>query len=117
MIAVQIGTDVQTVARRLIDALGSKMTAEIGGARYHWSAQRWAKGLRVPDSVARCRLKLALEITDIVSVLGPHVPWAFMISAHPGLGDYAPIVILREASYSEAVDRLLPAARRLVEES
>lgn len=117
MIAVATGQDIQQVTTRLIDMLGSKMTARIGGAKYHWSAQRWAKGMRMPDAPARCRLKLALEIADIVSIDGPHVPWAFMTTAHPGLGDHPPIHVLCESSVTEARDRLLPAVKRFVEAS
>lgn len=98
---------IKEVAQELIDALGARLTAALGGAQESRRARDWAAGSppQRPEN-----LRTALQATrSIVAVAGPETAKVWFVGCSSGLDYLAPLSVLSENS-AEARTSVLRAA-------
>lgn len=92
-----VRADIETIAERLQDVLGQRMTAFAVGLRDPRAIGRYAKSLQTPTPATEQRLRNVFEITRVLLYKEtPSTARAWMLGSHPLLEDRAPIELLHE---------------------
>lgn len=102
------------LVKELLEVLGAKLVAYLGGVRETRAVRQWAQGERTianAQDLARLRLvyQLALLLTERDS---PAVVQAWFVGLNPSLADRSPARVLREQSLDDAGPQVLAAARQ-----
>lgn len=98
---------------RLVDAIGRKLTAYVGGVRNVREVDRWLAGDAI-DAEQESRFGLALRVVDILlENEPPEIVQSWLIGLNPGLGDRVPLRLLREQPVDSITADLLAAARAM----
>lgn len=102
------------IIKRLVELVGRKLTAYIGGARDVHVIDEWLAG-GLPDDDTDQRLRVAFQL---ISMLSEHedtkVVKAWLIGLNPELGDHSPLRLLREVGLRTAGPNIMGAARNFL---
>ncbi|MCP3425507.1 hypothetical protein NBM05_05620 [Rothia sp. AR01] len=98
---------------RLLDCLGGKLTAYLGGVRETRAVRQWAEGVRKPSSESMERLRLAFQAAGMIVEAGnaPQVVQAWFQGMNPQLEDRSPARVIREGDPHAVGPEVLAAAR------
>lgn len=103
------------VAKELIDSLGPKIVAYIGGVTEVSAARGWSDGTEPKDPNVQPRLRVALRVTRLLMQRdSAAVAQAWFQGLNPQLGDRVPAQLLREGSIEEVGPDVVAAARAFV---
>ena len=99
------------VVSRLVEMIGKKLTAYIGGVKDVRAVDRWMAGSELYSN-ADTRLRFAFQVAKTI---GEHdssaVIQAWFTGVNPELGDRVPIRLLREGDIDAVAPAILGAAR------
>jgi len=100
---------IEEVVKELVDLLGSKTVAMIGGVGETRAVAQWTQG-RTPQrpNVLRFTLQVA---SMILSTRDPDIVRAWFHGTNPHLQDRVPAVLLRDESLVEIQGEIMAAAR------
>ena len=103
------------VVKQLIDQLGAKLVAYIGGVSEVRAAKEWADD-RVPkDPTVERKLRFALRVTLLIIERDSRaVAQAWFQGLNPQLGDRVPAQLLRDGDIEEVGPEVVAAARAFV---
>jgi len=100
-----------TVVEKLVEIVGRKLTAYIGGVKNVRAVNRWIAGGDIYGE-AEVRLRFVFQV---VRTLGEHdspaVVQAWLAGVNPELGDRVPLRLLRENGIDAVAPAILSAAR------
>jgi hypothetical protein len=100
--------------KRLIDVLGRKLTAYVGGVKDVRALDRWMEGSEpYGDKVARLRLTFQV-VRTLQDHDSPQVVQAWFIGVNPELGDRVPLRLLRNGNLDTIAPEILGAARAFI---
>jgi hypothetical protein len=101
------------IVAELVEILGKKLTAYIGGVKDIRVVERWMQGgVEEPYRDADRRIKLAYQIAKTLSEHdSPRVVQAWFIGLNPELQDRTPIRLLKEEDVDKVGPELLNAMR------
>jgi hypothetical protein len=100
-----------TVVKRLVEIVGRKLTAYIGGVKDVRAVDRWMAGGEIYGE-AEARLRFAFQVVRTLSEHdSPAVVQAWLTGANPELGDRVPLRLLRENDVDAVAPAILSAAR------
>jgi hypothetical protein len=104
------------VAKELIDILGAKLVAYIGGVREARAVQQYAEDIRSPRHPAiEPRLRLALRVAMLISKHdSKEIAQAWFMGLNPQLNDRSPARLLREGHVDDVGPEIISAARAFV---
>lgn len=95
----------------LVQVIGKKLTAYIGGAKDVRAVDRWMDGGEAYKD-AGDRLRLAYRLVHLLNTKDhPHVIQAWLTGLNPELSDRAPVRLLRDGNLDEVGAQLIGAAR------
>jgi hypothetical protein len=99
------------VVKKLVEIVGRKLTAYIGGVKDARAVDRWIAGGEIyGDSEAR--LRFAFQVVRTLSERdSPAVVQAWLTGVNPELGDRVPLRLLRENDIDAVAPAILSAAR------
>jgi hypothetical protein len=97
--------------KKLVEIVGRKLTAYIGGVKDARAVDRWIAGGEIyGDSEAR--LRFAFQVVRTLSERdSPAVVQAWLTGVNPELGDRVPLRLLRENDIDAVAPAILSAAR------
>ena len=99
------------VVAKLVEIVGRKLTAYIGGVKDARAVDRWIAGGEIYGD-AEQRLRFAFQV---VRTLAEHdsasVVQAWLTGVNPELGDRVPLRLLRESDIDAVAPAILSAAR------
>ena len=96
----------------VVEILGKKLTAYIGGVKDTRVVERWMQGGVDPYKDAEQRIRLAFQIAKTISDHdSPRVVQAWFTGLNPELQDRTPIRLLREENIDKVGPELLNAMR------
>jgi hypothetical protein len=99
------------VVGELVETLGRKLTAYLGGVKDTRAVDRWLEGGQVYGEVEP-RLRLAFQVVRMLSHYEPNsVVQAWFMGMNPELGDRSPTRLLREEPLEKCGPEVLAAAR------
>jgi hypothetical protein len=102
-----ISLEFPEIVQRLVEMIGRKLTAYIGGVKDVRALDRWLAGAE-PYGDAKERLRLAFQVVTTLSEHDwPTVVQARLTGVNPELGDRVPLRLLREGD----IDKLQPRFR------
>jgi hypothetical protein len=102
------------VVAELVETLGRKLTAYLGGVKDTRAVDRWMDGGQIYGEVEP-RLRLAFQLVRMLSHYEPNsVVQAWFMGMNPELGDRSPIRLLREERLEKCGPEILAAARAFV---
>jgi hypothetical protein len=102
------------VVAELVETLGRKLTAYLGGVKDTRAMDRWMDGGQIYGEVEP-RLRLAFQLVRMLSHYEPNsVVQAWFMGMNPELGDRSPIRLLREERLEKCGPEILAAARAFV---
>jgi hypothetical protein len=102
------------VVVELVETLGRKLTAYLGGVKDTRAVDRWMDGGQIYGEVEP-RLRLAFQLVRMLSHYEPNsVVQAWFMGMNPELGDRSPIRLLREERLEKCGPEVLAAARAFV---
>jgi hypothetical protein len=100
------------VVAELRDVLGARLVAYVAGVTETRAVREWAEGVRAPRSPVPERLRLALQVTEMLHGRdSAGVVQAWFQGLNPRLEDRSPARVLREGDLEEVGPRILAAAR------
>jgi hypothetical protein len=100
-----------TVVERLVEIVGRKLTAYIGGVKDVRAVNRWIAGGEIYGD-AEARLRFAFQVVRTLSEHdSPAVVQAWLTGVNPELGDRVPLRLLRENDIDAVAPAILSAAR------
>ncbi len=100
-----------TVVSKLVEIVGRKLTAYIGGVKDVRAVDRWIGGGEVYGD-AESRLRFAFQVVRTLSEKdSPAVVQAWLTGVNPELGDRVPLRLLRENDIDAVAPAILSAAR------
>jgi hypothetical protein len=100
-----------TVVERLVEIVGRKLTAYIGGVKDVRAVKRWIAGGEIYGE-AETRLRFAFQVVRALSERdSPAVVQAWLTGVNPELGDRVPLRLLRENDIDAVAPAVLNAAR------
>jgi hypothetical protein len=103
------------VVRELIDVLGTRLVAYIGGVSHTKFVRSWTNGTAIPRDRRETALRGALQAVRILLTdESAAVAQAWFIGANRHLGLEAPASVLRDAASPEDVSRVVRAASAFV---
>lgn len=92
-----VRADISTVAARLQEVLGQRLTAYAVRTKDPRAIGKWARGEQEPHPDTAQRLRNVYEVTQVLaSRESAETIRAWMLGAHPLLGDRAPLELLHE---------------------
>ena len=104
-----IASDIRSVVRELVEALGATMVAAIGGVSETRAVKQWMVD-REPQRPHV--LRFALQLVWIIGERGDqHMVRAWFQGLNPHLNDAIPLLLLRERRLSDIQAPLMAAAR------
>ena len=99
------------VVERLVEIVGRKQTAYIGGVKDARAVDRWIAGGEIYGD-AESRLRFAFQVVRTLSEHdSPAVAQAWLTGVNPELGDRVPLRLLRENEVDEVASAILSAVR------
>ena len=99
------------VVEKLVDIIGRKLTAYIGGAKDARAVDRWIAGGAVYGD-AETRLRFAFQVARTLSEHdSPAVVQAWLTGVNPELGDRVPLRLMRENEIEAVAPNILSAVR------
>ena len=105
----------EAVVKELVQVLGPKLVAYIGGVTETRAVQQWSMGDREPRDPIPGRLRLTLRIALLISGSdSAQVAQAWFQGLNPQLEDRSPARLLREGDMDEVGPLVLSAARAFV---
>ena len=100
------------IVAELVQILGKKLTAYIGGVKDTRVIERWMQGGTEPYRDAEARIRLAYQIAKTLSEHdSARVVQAWFTGLNPELQDRAPIRLLKEEEVAKVGPELLNAMR------
>jgi len=103
------------VVKDLIDVLGPRLVAYIGGVTELRAVREWTDSREPKDANVQPRIRLALQVARlIIGRDSPQVAQAWFQGLNPKLGDRSPARLLREGDIDEVGPEILTAARAFV---
>ena len=99
------------VVEKLVEIVGRKLTAYIGGVKDARAVDRWiARGAIYGD--AESRLRFAFQVARAINEHdSPSVAQAWLTGVNPELGDRVPLRLMRENEIDAVAPAILSAAR------
>jgi hypothetical protein len=102
------------VVLELVETLGRKLTAYLGGVKDTRAVDRWMDGGNIYGDIEP-RLRVAFQLVRMLSHHEPKsVVQAWFMGMNPELGDRSPIRLLREEPLEMSGPEVLAAARAFV---
>jgi hypothetical protein len=99
------------LVRQMVDVIGRKLTAYIGGVKDVRAVDRWIAGSEVYGD-AEQRLRFAFQVVwTLREHDSPKVVQAWLTGVNPELGDRVPLRLLRENDIHAVAPAVLSAAR------
>lgn len=99
------------LVEKLVEIVGRKMTAYIGGVKDARAVDRWIAGGEIYGG-AESRLRLAFQVARTLSQHdSPAVVQAWLTGVNPELGDRVPLRLMRENEIDAVAPAILSAAR------
>jgi hypothetical protein len=99
------------VVDKLVEIVGRKLTAYIGGVKDARAVDRWIAGGEIYGN-AEIRLRFAFQVIRALSEHdSPAVVQAWLTGVNPELGDRVPLRIMRENEVDAVAPSILSAAR------
>ena len=99
------------VVEKLVDIIGRKLTAYIGGAKDARAVDRWIAGGAVYGG-AETRLRFAFQVARTLSEHdSPAVVQAWLTGVNPELGDRVQLRLMRENEIEAVAPNILSAVR------
>ena len=99
------------VVEKLVEIVGRKLTAYIGGVKDARAVDRWIAGGEIYGD-AEPRLRFAFQVVrTLVEHDSPGVVQAWLTGVNPELGDRVPLRLLRESDIDAVAPAILSAAR------
>ncbi len=99
------------VVEKLVEIVGRKLTAYIGGVKDARAVDRWIAGSAIYGD-AESRLRLAFQVARAISELdSPAVVRAWLTGVNPELEDRVPLRLMRENEIDAVAPAILSAAR------
>lgn len=96
---------------RLVEILGRKLTAYLGGVKNVEEVSSWIRGVNINHD-QEVRFRLALRVANILMEKDSReIVQAWMMGRNPELGDRVPLRLLREEPVETIASDLLSAAR------
>ncbi len=109
-----ISLEFPEIVRRLVDMIGRKLTAYIGGVKDVRALDRWLAGAE-PYGDAKERLRLAFQVVTTLSEHDrPRVVQAWLTGVNPELGDRVPLRLLREGDINKVAGEISSAVRAFI---
>jgi hypothetical protein len=103
---------IDRVADELREVLGAKLVAYLTGVTETRAVREWAEGTRTPRSPVPERLRLALQVVEMLQARdGAAVVQAWFQGLNPRLEDRSPARLLREGDLEGVGPQILAAAR------
>jgi hypothetical protein len=99
------------VVEKLVEIIGRKLTAHIGGVKDARAVDRWIAGGEIYGN-AESRLRFAFQVARALSEHdAPTVVQAWLTGVNPELGDRVPLRLMRENDIDAVAPAILSAAR------
>jgi hypothetical protein len=99
------------VVEKLVEIVGRKLTAYIGGVKDARPVDRWITGGEIYGG-AESRLRFAFQVARALSEHeSPAVVQAWLTGVNPELGDRVPLRLMRENEIDEVAPAILIAVR------
>ena len=99
------------VVETLVEIIGRKLTAYIGGVKDARAVDRWIAGGAIYGD-AESRLRFAFQVARAISKLdSPAVVQAWLTGVNPELGDRVPARMMRENEIDAVAPAVLSATR------
>ena len=99
------------VIEKLVEIVGRKLTAYIGGVRDARAVDRWIAGGAIYGD-AESRLRFAFQVARALSEHdSPAVVQAWLTGVNPELGDRVPLRMMRDNEIEAVAPDILSAAR------
>ena len=99
------------VVETLVEIVGRKLTAYIGGVKDERAVDRWTAGGAIYGD-AESRLRFAFQVARALSEHdSPTVVQAWLMGVNPELGDRVPLRLMRENEIDGVAPAILSAAR------
>ena len=99
------------VVAKLVEIVGRKLTAYIGGVKDARAVDRWIVGGEIYGD-AESRLRFAFQVARTLSEHdSPAVARAWLTGVNPELGDRVPLRLMRENEIDEVASAILSAVR------
>jgi hypothetical protein len=103
------------VVIELVEALGPRLVAYVGGVSHTKFVRSWREGTAAPRGRREDALRAALQATRILlAAESPLVAQAWFTGANTHLDLEAPAAVLREASSPDQVTKVVRAANAFV---
>ena len=102
------------VIEKLVEIVGRKLTAYIGGVKDARAVDRWIAGCEIYGD-AESRLRFAFQVARTLSEYdSPAVVQAWMTGVNPELGDRVPLRLMRENEIDAVAPAILSAVRAFI---
>ena len=99
------------IVEKLVEIVGRKLTAYIGGVKDARAIDRWIAGGRIYGG-AESRLRFAFQVARALSEHNsPSVVQAWLTGVNPELGDKVPLRLMRDDEIDATAPAILSAAR------
>jgi hypothetical protein len=99
------------VVEKLVEIVGRKLTAYIGGVKDARAVDRWIAGGEIYGD-AEARLRFAFQVVRTLNEHdSPAVVQAWLTGVNPELGDRVPLRLMRESDIDAVAPAILSAAR------
>jgi hypothetical protein len=99
------------VVEKLVEIVGRKLTAYIGGVKDVRAVDRWIAGSAIYGD-AESRLRFAFQVARALSEYdSPAVAQTWLTGVNPELGDRVPLRLMRENQIDAVAPAILSAAR------
>lgn len=99
------------VVEKLVEIVGRKLTAYIGGVKDARAVDRWIAGGEIYGD-AEPRLRFAFQVVRTLAEHdSPSVVQAWLTGVNPELGDRVPLRLLRDSDIDAVAPAILSAAR------
>jgi len=99
------------VVEKLVEIVGRKLTAYIGGVKDARAVDRWIAGGAIYGD-AESHLRFAFQVARALSEHdSPTVVQAWLMGVNPELGDRVPLRLMREIEIDVVAPAILSAAR------
>lgn len=99
------------LVQQMVDVIGRKLTAYIGGVKDVRAVDRWIAGSEIYGN-AEQRLRFAFQVVwTLREHDSPKVVQAWLTGVNPELGDRVPLRLLRENDIHAVAPAVLSAAR------
>ena len=99
------------VVEKLVEIVGGKVTAYIGGVKDARAVDRWIAGGAIYGD-AESRLRFAFQVARAIGEHdSPAVVQAWLTGVNPELGDRVPLRLMRENEIDAVAPAILSAAR------